>query len=332
MRFAERSKFVQQIVTRADGRTDGRIDEGEILDLAELEGLHAQDDLGEVRTLNLRHGEAVALFKIFLRIQTDADAVLHTACTAGTLVGAALGDSLDGQALGARAWIVTADASEAGVHHVTYAWNGDGGFGDVCGDDDAALTARLEDALLLGGGHAAKQCEHFEARTETAIKKIARLADVALRGHEDEHVAVVGFDEGVFHGGDGTVDEPKIVFAAFKRRVANIHGKHASGDFDDGRATERSGEGLGVDGGGGDEQLEVGPLFEEAYEVAEEEVNVQGAFVRFIENEHGIVPQHGIALDLSQQNAVRHELDAGVAAGVVAEAHLAADFPAPRHV
>ena len=90
VRFTEGAEFVQQIVTRADGRTDGRIDEGEILDFAELEGLHAQDDLSEVCTLNLRHGEAVALLKIFLRVKSDADAVLHATGTARTLIGAAL--------------------------------------------------------------------------------------------------------------------------------------------------------------------------------------------------------------------------------------------------
>ena len=133
-------------------------------------------------------------------------------------------------------------------------------------------------------------------------------------------------------GSSGTVDETEVVFTSRERCVANIHGEHAPGDFDDGRATKGGGERLGVDGGGGDEQLEVGPLFQQAHEIAEEEVDVQGTFVRFIENEHGIVPQHGIALDLGQQDAVRHELDARVAAGVVAEAHLAADFAAPGNI
>lgn len=70
---------MQQIVTGADGGADGRIDEGEVLDLAELEGFHAQDDLGEVGALDFRHGELVPLLKILLRVKADADAVLHAA-------------------------------------------------------------------------------------------------------------------------------------------------------------------------------------------------------------------------------------------------------------
>lgn len=64
------------------------------------------------------------------------------------LIRAALRHGLDGQTLGARAWIVAADAREAGIDDVTNARDGDGRFGDVGGDDDAAFAARREDALL----------------------------------------------------------------------------------------------------------------------------------------------------------------------------------------
>ncbi len=90
VRFVEGAELVEQIVASANGGADGRIDKGEVFDLAELVGLHAQDDFGEVRALNLRHGEAVPLLKILLRVQADADAVLHAASTASTLIGAAL--------------------------------------------------------------------------------------------------------------------------------------------------------------------------------------------------------------------------------------------------
>ena len=51
--------------------------------------------------------------------------------------------------------------------------------------------------------------------------------------------------------------------------------------------------------------------------------------MRFIKNEHRVSPQHRVALDLGEQDAIRHELHACLAARVVTEAHFAADFTAP---
>src|ERR1043165_6513813 len=97
----------------------GRIDEGEVLDVTQLEGLHAQDDLREVRALDLRHGEAVALQEILMRVQADAHAILHTTRATGTLIGTALRYRLHRQALCARAGVVVADARQPGIDHIT---------------------------------------------------------------------------------------------------------------------------------------------------------------------------------------------------------------------
>ncbi len=53
--------------------------------------------------------------------------------------------------------------------------------------------------------------------------------------------------------------------------------------------------------------------------------------MRLIEDEHRVGAQQRIALDLGEQDAVRHELHARLAARVITEAHLAAHFPAPCH-
>ena len=68
---------------------------------------------------------------------------------------------------------------------------------------------------------------------------------------------------------------------------------------------------------------------QEPLQVAEQEVDVERALVGFVEDERRVGAQERVGLDLRQQNAVRHELDAGVAPGVVVEAHFAADLAAP---
>ena len=50
-------------------------------------------------------------------------------------------------------------------------------------------------------------------------------------------------------------------------------------------------ETLRVDGRGGDDDLQIRALRQDALEVAEDEVNVQAAFVRFVNDEGGVAAQ-----------------------------------------
>ena len=71
-------------------------------------------------------------------------------------------------------------------------------------------------------------------------------------------------------------------------------------------------ETLRVDGRGGDDDLQIGALRQDALEVAEDEVNVQAAFVRLVNDEGGVAAQQLVVLDFGEQNAVGHELDSAV--------------------
>ena len=68
---------------------------------------------------------------------------------------------------------------------------------------------------------------------------------------------------------------------------------------------------------------------QQALQVAEQEVDVERAFVRLVDDQRAVGAQHGVRLDLGEEDAVGHELDARVAAGVIVEANLAADLAAP---
>ena len=124
--------------------------------------------------------------------------------------------------------------------------------------------------------------------------------------------------------------------------VAHLNGVGAPGDLDDrdghrGRlaegpppvadllAAEVLGEALGVDGGRGDDDLEVGALGQQARQVAQDEVDVEAALVGLVHDDRVIAAQLGVGLDLRQQDAVGHELDQGVVPDLLGEAHLVAD-------
>ena len=85
-------------------------------------------------------------------------------------------------------------------------------------------------------------------------------------------------------------------------------------------------EPLRVDRRRGDDHLEVGPAGQQLLEVAEDEVDVEAALVRLVDDERVVLAQHPVALDLGQQDAVGHQLDQACASlDLVGEAHLVAD-------
>ena len=88
---------------------------------------------------------------------------------------------------------------------------------------------------------------------------------------------------------------------------------------------EVRGEAFGVDRGGGDDDLEVGAARQELPEVAEDEVDVQAALVGLVDDQRVVPVQVAVAGDLGEQDAVGHELDQGVVAGLVGEPDLVAD-------
>jgi len=63
-------------------------------------------------------------------------------------------------------------------------------------------------------------------------------------------------------------------------------------------------ERLRVDGGAGDDELEVGSFGEQTFEVAEEKINVQRAFMRLVDDQHVVFGEQRVALCLGEQDAV----------------------------
>ena len=84
-------------------------------------------------------------------------------------------------------------------------------------------------------------------------------------------------------------------------------------------------EALGIERRRSDDHLEIGPLRQELLQVAEQEIDVEAALVRLVDDDRVVGAEQRVALRLGEQDAVRHQLDERVGLRVVGEADLVAD-------
>ena len=239
-----------------------------------------------------------------------------------------------GQPLHLGALAVARDAGEPGVDDVADAGHRQGGLGDVGGEDDPASVRRprLEDAVLLGRGEPGVEREHVERVGRSVgqrVEGVGGVADLALAGEEDQDVAARSLAPQLVDGLDDAVDLVLGLRAGLvgvgQRAVPDLDGERAAGDLDDRGVPEVLAEALRVDRRRGDDHLEVGAAGEQLREVAEQEVDVEAALVRLVDDQRVVAAQQPVLLDLGEQDAVGHQLDQRVLARVAGEAHLVAD-------
>ena len=204
---------------------------------------------------------------------------------------------------------------------------------------------RPENPVLLRIRQSAEQGKDLDAAPLLALDGFGGLADLALAGEEHQDVAVALAHE-LAAGADDAVDlvdvrDPGFDLAVLardgfldgQRAVADLDRERAAGDLDDrcGRAVgvgEMLREPLRVDGRRGDDDLQVRALGQQPLEVAQQEIDVEAAFVGLVDDDRVVVEQQPVALDLGEQNAVGHELDARVAADAIVETDGVADVAA----
>ncbi len=108
------------------------------------------------------------------------------------------------------------------------------------------------------------------------------------------------------------------------RTVAQLHRIGAPRHVEHRRPAEVPGKSLWVDGGRGDDQLEVGTARQELAQIAQQEVDVEAALVGLVDDQGVVLAEPAVLLDLGQQYAVGHQLDGGLGAHMVLEADLVA--------
>ena len=352
------AQFVEQGVAVGDGLGGRPVQEREGRDFGQAQRVHAQNDRGQRRAQDLGVSEGGAVLEVVFTEQADADTFGHPAAAAGTLVGGSTRDGLDEELVDLAADAVAQHARQARIDDVADTRDRQRGLGHVGGQHDARGVAGVEDALLVSGrqtgieGHdlgagqqqigpaAAALPPACAATRHGTLQVLGRLADLALAGQEHQHVAGLLVPQ-LAHGGlDGRRQVGLVVLVfglhVFRRPIADLDRIQAPGDLDDGCGpsgfTEVLGKAGGVDGGRGDDELEViaTRAIDELLEVAQQEVDVETALVRLVDDEGVVGREQAVTLAFGQQDAIGHQLDAGARRDLLVEAYLVADIGAQR--
>ncbi len=326
--LGERAQFLQRALAVAHEARVGWLDEREPGDVAEPQRVHLQDHGREVGALDLRLGVLGPRVEVLLRIEADGDAGADASAAAGALVGRGARDLLDRQPLQAAAVAVAADARVARVDDGADARHRERGLGDVGREHDSPPARRAEHALLLGLREARVQRQDLAVLGMVATERLGGLADLAFAAQEHEDVAVLLAPQLADRVGDrgllGILGLVLLVLLDLHGAVAHLDREAAARDVDDRGVAEVAREALGVDGRRGDDEPEVGPARQQPREVAEQEVDVQAALVRLVDDQRVVLVQVAVVLGLGEQDAVGHQLDEALAARAVLEAHLVA--------
>ena len=335
------AEFLQQVVAVGNRPARRRFEEGEVLDIAKPQRLHAQDHRRQRGPQNLGIGKARPRLEVAFLVQPDTNAVGHPAATSGTLVGGRLGDGLDLQLLDLVAVGVALDAREPGIDHVADTRHGQRGFGDVGCQHDTARVGRLEHALLLLHRQAREQRQDFRMHPGAAKRMLAQrlggFANFPLTRQEHQHVAVASAAQFLDGFDDGIVQIAILVLVGsigLHRPVADFHRIQPPADLDHRRGTagrgEMAGKPLGVDRGRGNDDLQIRPLRQQLLEIAEQKIDIEAALMRLVDDDCVVCPQQRIALRFRQQNAVGHQLDRGAGRQCIVETDLVAHMLAYR--
>ena len=329
----DRTELLQQLDAGRDVAPVGGLDEREPRDVPEAERRHLQDDAGQVGPQDLGIGERRAALEVLLGVEPDRDAVGDATAATRPLVGRGLADRLDRQPLDLGPHGVAADARDTGVHDVPDAGDGQRRLGDVGGEHHPAHRRGVagEHLVLVGGAEPGVERDDLEPVTLERIERVRGVADLPLTRKEDQHVTgpVDGQLADRLDDRLGLVALDRLAVLVVLRQleegaVADVDGIGPPRHLDD-RCAEVGGEAVDVDGGAGDDHLQVGPPGKQPPEVAQQEVDVEAALVGLVDDDRVVLAEVTVALQLGQQDAVGHQLDPARLARAVGEPHLVAD-------
>lgn len=353
----EAGEVVELLEGAHHGLGRGGVHEIKVDEVLDAELLELQDRVGEVGAQDLRVRLLnELLLEGLLRVQPEALSRLGTTGTTGTLLGRGLGDGGDKEGLDADARVVDLLLAEARVDDVDDTVDGEGGFGNVGGDDALATgTAALaggagglvEDALLLLRGEGTVEgVDDQRAGVDFAHEFVgfevdfpAGIFNLVFTGQEEQDIALGLGGVNLEDCSDGGLD----VVALRLGGVEDLDRVSSSRNRQQRRIVEVSLELLRIKRGGHDDDLEVRSAPGDLLQQRHEDIGRQGPFVSLVENDaavprhfvivHGLAQQHTVGHVLEHRLGARHVLETDAVADLLAEddVHLVGDTLGDGH-
>ncbi|VVN77274.1 hypothetical protein PS684_06191 [Pseudomonas fluorescens] len=197
---------------------------------------------------------------------------------------------------------------------------------------------RLENPLLLGRRQARVQRQNFSVLELRLAQHVGGVTNLALARQEHQHITrattLAAFVSGDFiEGGEDCLIHCQVILDAValfvllqgQRAIPGVHWEGTTGDFNNRRVVEVLGETLQVDGRRGDDDLQVWTTRQQGFQVTEQEIDVEAAFVGFVDDDRVVAFEVAIILGFREQDAVGHQFDQGVGIALIFETHLIAD-------
>ena len=108
--------------------------------------------------------------------------------------------------------------------------------------------------------------------------------------------------------------------------ILHLYRKRAAAYLNHRCTTEILGKTLYVDGRAGHDHFQISTLFDQALQVTQQKIDIQTAFVSFINDDDIVLLEKTILTNLCQQQAVSHHLDQGFVLGLIGKTHRIPDF------
>ena len=194
---------------------------------------------------------------------------------------------------------------------------------------------RLEHAVLLGLATGARTAAGSRCRGGWCLRRCSAASRISRSPGRNTSTSPGPPSRHSSSTASAMASFEVVVAALLERPAALLHREQPARHLDHRRRPVRCEvlrEAIGVDRGRGDDHLQVGPARQELPQVAEQEVDVQAALVRLVDDQRVVGAQQRVGLRLGQQDAVGHQLDVGAGLQPVLEAHLEADHLAERRL
>merc|ERR1719458_1605493 len=301
-----------------------RIQEVKVDEIVDPQRFEHQHNIAKIDSLDFRNRIVLQLMLVSPRcVETEAFPSSNSPSSSSSLVGRRLAHRSHYQRLHSRPGIVRILLTEARVDHIYDVVNGEASLCDVGRENHFPRSrgCRLKNFCLQVTGQICidwnnQKFSNLRAKLpRTLNENLLCSLNLLLTSEEDEDITKGLSDVDLKRGHHDGINV--VSFRCFC--VIDVNWEPSTGNPEDGGIVKELAELLSVQGGGGDQKLEVWPKSGDVLDQTEKNVSVEGPLVRLINYHHLIGGEVWLAQKLPEQHSVRHIFDHCSFGGAVLE-------------